>query len=86
MNMRDSLGREPTDWPPHEEMGMPPGHPGAEMTPFPSEAWVFTPASDIKAKDIAEIMALFQMGLPQEFFDKVPPHLKKHFKWKALEV
>lgn len=83
MTVKDSMGHEPTHWPEHEmPVGAPP--PGMEGMPFPPEAWIFTPTSDIKAKEIAEIMALFHMGLPQEFFDKIPQHLKKHFQFKTF--
>jgi hypothetical protein len=81
MMHKDSLGNEPpSDW------GDTPGGP-AEMHGFPTEGWMFTPAADIKVKDLAEIIAISQMTLPQDFFDaRVPEHLKKHFKFKKFEM
>ena len=60
------------------EYDMPPGYGPA---PVPHEVWTFSPSTDIKVKELAEILAVFEMGFPPEFFEqKVPPHLRKHFE------
>jgi hypothetical protein len=74
---KDSMGNE-----------MPPEMAGSDIGPhgFPPEAWVFTPTTDIKVKELAEVLAIFKMGMPPDFFEnEVPDHLKKHFTWKAFD-